>query len=72
MEIGALRRFALELLRRQPAAFPDVVNGELAGSRDQPQPPNPDPDNDTPELCNFGHCIAMPTQEENKRCATDR
>lgn len=64
MEIGALRRFALELLRRQPATFADVVNGELAGSADQPHPPSPDPDNDTPEWCNCGHCIVMPTQEE--------
>ena len=36
MEIDALRRLAMELLRRQPAAFADVVNGELAGAH-QPQ-----------------------------------
>ncbi len=70
MEVGALRRLAVELLRRQPAAFADVVNGELAGGGDQP--PSPDPDDDTPEWCNCGHCIVMPTQEENKCCTTVR
>ena len=29
MNINNLRRLALELLRRQPAAFADLVNGEL-------------------------------------------
>ncbi|CAB4019000.1 Hypothetical predicted protein [Paramuricea clavata] len=69
MDIQALRQFALELLRRQPAAFADMVNGELAGG-DQPQQPDPEPGNDPPEWCNCGHCIAMPTQDENK-CCTD-
>lgn len=69
MDIQALRQFALELLRRQPAAFADVVNGELAGG-DQPQQPDPEPGNDPPEWCNCGHCIAMPTQDENKCCST--
>ncbi|XP_028408628.1 P2X purinoceptor 7-like [Dendronephthya gigantea] len=69
MEVDALRRLALELLRRQPAAFADVVNGELAGGN---QPPRPDPDNDAPNWCNCGHCVAMPTQEENRCCATVR
>ena len=29
MDVEALRRLALELLRRQPAAFADLVNDEL-------------------------------------------
>ena len=66
MDIEALRRFALELLRRQPAAFADVVNGELAGGDQQPEP-SQGPDN-SPDWCKCGFCIVMPTQEENKCC----
>ncbi|CAB4002190.1 Hypothetical predicted protein [Paramuricea clavata] len=68
MEIDVLRRLALELLRRQPATFADIVSGELPGGNGAP---DPDPDN-TPEWCNCGHCMAMPTQEENKCCAQTR
>ena len=66
MEIDVLHRLALELLRRQPATFADIVSGELLGGNGAP-----DPDN-TPEWCNCGHCMAMPTQEENKCCARTR
>lgn len=48
MNIDDLRRFALQLLRRQPAAYTDVVNGQLAGS-DEHQQPNPEPDHNRPE-----------------------
>ena len=68
MEIDVLRRLALELLRRQAATFADIVSGELPGGNGAP---DPDPDN-TPEWCNCGHCMAMPTQEENKCCARTR
>ena len=48
MDVDALRRLALELLRRQPAAFADLVNGELPGlEQNQPE----DPPNDYPEWC---------------------
>ena len=63
MNVDALRRLALELLR-QPAAFADLVNGELPGlEQNQPE----DPPNDYPEWCQCGHCVVMPTQE-NKCC----
>lgn len=81
LNIGQLKRLALELLRRQPAAFADIVNGEIAAEDGQllhdvgqPQsdqaPPNEPPhDRDnTPEWCKCGHCVTMPTQEENKCC----
>ena len=68
MEIDVLRRLALELLRRQPATFADIVSAELPGGNGAP---DPDPDN-TPEWCNCGQCMAMPTQEENKCCARTR
>ena len=29
MDVDILRRFAMELLRRQPVAYADIVNGEL-------------------------------------------
>lgn len=66
MDLAALRRFAIELLRRQPAAYADVVNGELVHG-DMPQP-DPVPRDNAPEWCKCGHCAAMPTQEENKCC----
>ena len=47
--IEALRRLARELLRRQPAVFADIVNGEIVVGAQQP-PPNPDP---PPELQNL-------------------
>ena len=68
MEIDVLRRLALELLHRQPATFADIVSGELPGGNGAP---DPEPGN-TPEWCNCGRCMAMPTQEENKCCARTR
>ena len=62
-----LRTLALELLRRQPAAFADIVSGEIPAG-DGLEPPNypPPDDENVPEWCKYGHCVAMPTQEENK------
>ena len=48
-----------------------MVNGEIPGG-DGFEPPNPLPDRDLPEWCMCGHCIMMPTQEENKCCAKSR
>ena len=33
-----MRRLALELLQRQPAAFADLVDGEFANPNEQPDP----------------------------------
>ena len=60
-----MRRLALELLRRQPAAFADVVDGEFANPNEQPDPEQPQ---DSPDWCFCGNCAPMPTQEENKCC----
>ena len=67
-----LRSLALELLRRQPAAFADIVSGEIPAG-DALEPPNSPPDDENvPEWCKCGHCVAMPTQEENKCCTKSR
>ena len=61
LDVSALRRLAAELLRRQPAVFADLVNGELQPGRGEqdilqpeneaPQPPDmPQPDPDDPHL----------------------
>ena len=70
LEVDVLRRLAVELLRRQPAVFADLVNGEMA-VHGQPQPDpgaSPPTADDTPDWCNCGLCRVMPTQEENKCC----
>ena len=36
LELDALRRLALELLRRQPAVFADLVNGEMVQHKQHP------------------------------------
>ena len=66
--IEAFRGLAIELLQRQPAAFADIVNWEVAAEDEEP-PPNLDPPQDDPNWCNCGRCLPMPTQEE-KRCCT--
>lgn len=43
----------------------------MAGS-DEHQQPNPEPDHNRPEWCKRGHCIVMPTPEENKCCTQSR
>ena len=76
LDVEALRRLALELLRRQPAAFVDLVNGELPvqgelpsqEQEDEPEDRDPPPEG-IPEWCFCGHCAPMPTQEENKCCS---
>ena len=70
-----MRRLALELLRRQPAAFADLVDGEFANPNEQPDPEQPGPEQpgpeqpqDSPDWCFCGNCAPIPTQEENKCC----
>ena len=65
--IEPLRRLAIELLRRQPAAFADIVNGEIVAGDGQPNP-DPPPGNNTPDWCKCRNCVVMPTQEGNKCC----
>ena len=75
LNLDVLQRLALELLRRQPAVFADLVNAELIQNV-QPQPgpgalppPPPAAENNSPEWCNCGHCIVILTQDENKCCS---
>lgn len=68
LDEAAVRRLALELLRRQPAAFADLVDGEFANPDEQdPEQPNP-PSQGSPDWCFCGNCSPMPTQEENRCC----
>ncbi len=63
---------ALELLRRQPAAFADIVGGEIPAGDTGLELPNPPPeDENVPEWCKCGHCVAVNTQEE-KNAAQDQ
>lgn len=71
MDLDALRRLALELLRRQPATFADLVDGELP-QLPMEDPHDPQPPSEGPEWCFCGHCAQMPTQDENKCCAKRR
>ena len=76
LDVEALRRLALELLWRQPAAFVDLVNGELPvqgelpsqEQEDEPEDRDPPPEG-IPEWCFCGHYAPIPTQEENKCCS---
>lgn len=71
MGLEALRRLALELLRRQPATFADLVSGELPvepGHSPDPDRPVPPPD-ESPDWCFCGSCAPMPSQDENKCCS---
>jgi hypothetical protein len=61
----------MELLRRQPAVFADMVNGQIGAMVVAPPEPRhepPPPENESPNWCNCGQCREMPTQEENKCC----
>ncbi|CAB4014846.1 Hypothetical predicted protein [Paramuricea clavata] len=61
---------AVELLRRQPAVFADLVNGELPNNvnTDTPGETGPPESSHSPDWCKCGLCVAMPTQAENKCC----
>ena len=66
LDLESLQRLAIELLRRQPAVFADLVNGELpVGNQDPTVPP---PNASQPDWCKCGLCRPMPTQIENKCC----
>ena len=68
--LNSLRAFALQLIRHQPAAFSDLVNGELPGAPLQPDP-DENPEN-APECYKCGCCVATPTQSETKCCTQTR
>ncbi|CAB4012049.1 Hypothetical predicted protein [Paramuricea clavata] len=70
LDDATLRVLTAELLRRQPAMFADLVNGELpvfqqGNINELPEQPEY---NNQPEWCKCGVCIVMPTQAENKCC----
>ena len=51
-----LRQLALELLRRQPAVFADMVNGQIGAMVVAPPEPRhepPPPENESPNWCNL-------------------
>ena len=61
-----LQRLALELLRRQPAAFADLVDGQFVEGE---QPPNPDepmdpPPQGVPNWCFHGNCVDANSRRE--------
>ena len=80
MEVDVLRRLAFELLRRQPAVFADLVNGEMVQHIHHPQvdevqepddqPQEVPPNERMPDWCKCGLCQDMPTQVENKCCCS--
>ena len=71
-------------MRRQPALFADLINGELPNINENPPEPenqeasdNPEVPHDpeqpgsnqnSPDWCKCGLCVPMPTQAENKCC----
>ena len=61
LDVERLQAIALELLLRQPAAFNDLVNGQIAPGGGQPGPHDPPP-NGVPDWCKCGHwalcCLA--------------
>lgn len=74
-----LRALAVELLRRQPAVYADIANGEperepLPGPEDNnpelgDHEPDPGPPiEEIPDWCKCQNCRPMPTAEENKCC----
>ena len=70
LSLGSLQMLAMELLRRQPALFADLVNGDLTNVDVNGDPPPPAIDQ--PDWCKYGLCKQMPTQPENKCCTRSR
>lgn len=78
LNLDVLQRLALELLRRQPALFAEIINGEMVtnihvhpqpGESDPPPPPGRgEPPPNTPYWCKCGLCRVMPRQEEHTCC----
>lgn len=79
LNVDVLQRLALELLRRQPAVFADLVNGEMpinnpneeappAGDPEDSDPGDSNPGDGIPDWCSCGLCSPMTTQIENKCC----
>jgi hypothetical protein len=81
LDVDVLCRLAHELLRRQPAVFADLVNGEMVqhlqrnedeNAMDAPPadapPADATPADAPPDWCKCGFFRSMPTQAKNKCC----
>jgi hypothetical protein len=78
LDVDVLCRLARELLRRQPAVFADLVNGEMVqhlqrnedeNAMDAP-PADAPPADAPPDWCKCGFFRSMPTQAKNKCCCS--
>ena len=70
--VHLLRTLAAELLRRQPAVFADLVNGELPDIQNDQQlgePPQPDPDQQPSEAPELVAELPQPDPEAPQRVA---
>ena len=64
LDEAAVRRLALELLRRQPAAFADLVDGELANPANEQVPSQPNPNS---MMVQIGAFVVVMSQCQHKK-----